>query len=325
MTAFIGRREFIALIVGAAASWPFGARAQQPERVRRIGVLMPLGADDPEAQARIAAFSQTLEQLGWTEGRHNLRIDIRWGAGDADRLRKDATELAALEPNVILANGSAAVAALQLAARTVPIVFVAVIDPVGPGGNATGFTNYEYGISGKWLKLLKELAPDITRVLLMYDPETTPHDQFVRSVETAAPALGLLLTAVGVRDGPDIEHAFNVFAPQSDAALIVFPAVVTGTHRQLIIDLAARNGMPAIYPFRYFATIGGLVSYGIDPLESFRKAASYVDRILKGEKPADLPVQQPTKFELVINIGVAKVLGLTVPPTLLARANEVIE
>ena len=294
---------------------------------------MPFANDDPEGQARVAVFRAALHELGWVEGQ-NLLIAYRWAADPRTQLASFALELAEQKPDAILASSTATVTASLQTTRTIPIVFGQVIDPVrqgfveslaNPGGNITGFTNFELAMPGKWLEIAKDLAPHITRVLLIYHPETTPHDQFVQSVETAAPALGLNLAATGVNDAAGIEHAFDDFAPKSDSALIVFPAVVTGTYRQLIIELATRLRMPAVYPFRYFVVIGGLASYGINPLESFRRAAFYIDRILKGEKPANLPVQQPTKFELVINLKTAKALGLNVPAALLARADEVIE
>jgi putative tryptophan/tyrosine transport system substrate-binding protein len=324
----VRRREFITLLGGAAAARPFPAYAQH--RTRRIGVLMPFGSNDPKGRARVAVFRGGLAELGWIEGQ-NLHIDYRWAEDPLTQLQPYASELVEQMPDVILASSTAPVAALLQATRTIPIVFGQVIDPVRqgfvaslahPGGNVTGFTNFESAMPGKWLELARDLARQMTRVLLIYHAETTPHDQFVRGLETAAPALGLKLAAMPVRDASDIERAINGF---SLGGLIVFPVVVTGTHRQLIVDLAARNRMPAIYPFRYFVAIGGLLSYGIDPLESFRRAAFYIDRILKGEKPANLPVQQPTRFELVINLNTAKALGLVIPPTLLARADEVIE
>ena len=326
------RRAFIAGLGGAAA-WPLVARAQRSNRMRRLGVLMSFANDDPEGQARVAAFRSGLEALGWVEGQ-NLRIDYRWTTGPSALLPTNASELVEQMPDAIMVSSTAHTAALLRATHTIPIVFTQVIDPLRqglvaslahPGGNITGFTNFESTMPEKWLQLIEELAPQRTRVLLIYNPETTPRDQFVRSVEMVAPASGLKLTAVGVGDASEIERAFNDFAPQSDAGLIVFPAVVTGVNRQLIVDLAARNQMPTVYPFRYFVTIGGMVSYGVNPMEEVRQAASYIDRIFKGEKPADLPVQQPTKFELVVNLKTTKTLGLTVPPTLLARADEVIE
>ena len=326
------RREFITLV--SAATWSSAARAQRSGQARRIGVLMPFADDDAEGQARVAVFRRQLDELGWVEGQ-NLRIDYRWAANPTPaRLQTYASELVGQMPDAILVSSTAPAVALMHATRTIPIVFAQVIDPVRqgfvtslahPGSNITGFTNFEAAIPGKWLELVKELAPLTRWVLVLYDPETTPHGQFVQSVETAAPDLGLQLTAAGVHDASEIERAFENVMPRSDAALIVYPAVVTGTHRQLIVDLAARNRMPAVYPFRYFVAMGGLISYGINPLEPFRQAASYVDRILKGEKPASLPVQQPTKFELVVNLKTAKTLAITVPPSLLARADEVIE
>ena len=322
------RREFISLLGGATAAWPLAAYAQRG--TRRIGVLMPFASSDSEGQARVAVFRDRLAELGWIEGQ-NLQIDYRWAADPITQLQPYASELVQQMPDAILVSSTAPVAALLKATRTIPIVFGQVIDPVRqgfvaslahPGGNVTGFTNFEAGMPGKWLELARDLGPQITRVLVIYHPETTPHDEFVQGLETAAPALGLKLAAVPVRDASDIGHAFDGFEL---AGLVVFPAVVTGTHRQLILDLAARNRMPAVYPFRYFAAGGGLLSYGIDPLESFRRAALYVDRILKGEKPGNLPVQQPTKFELVINLKTANTLGLRVPEKLLALADEVIE
>ncbi len=322
------RREFIAMFGGAAATWPLAAYAQRG--TRRIGVLMPFASSDSEGQARVAVFRGRLAELGWIEGQ-NLQIDYRWADDPITQLQPYASELVQQMPDAILVSSTAPVAALLKATRTIPIVFGQVIDPVRqgfvaslahPGGNVTGFTNFEAGMPGKWLELARDLGPQITRVLVIYHPETTPHDEFVQGLETAAPALGLKLTAVPVRDASDIGHAFDGFEL---AGLVVFPAVVTGTHRQLILDLAARNRMPAVYPFRYFAAEGGLLSYGIDPLESFRRAALYVDRILKGEKAGNLPVQQPTKFELVINLKTANTLGLRIPERLLALADEVIE
>jgi putative ABC transport system substrate-binding protein len=294
---------------------------------------MPLAVDDPEAQARSTAFSQELEQLGWTEGR-NLRIDSRWGAGDADRVRKDAAELAALAPNVILANGSAAVAALQQATRMVPIVFVAVIDPVGagfvesmarPGGNATGFTNYEYGVSGKWLELLKEIAPRLARVAVIRDPSIAAGGGQLGALQAVAPLLGVELSPIGVRDAGEIERGVTVFARGPNDGLIVTGSTLATLNRERIVTLAARLKLPAVYSLRFFVTGGGLISFGPDRVDQYRRAAAYVDRILKGEKPADLPVQAPVKYEIAINLKTAKTLGLDIPVTLLARADEVIE
>jgi putative tryptophan/tyrosine transport system substrate-binding protein len=324
------RREFITLIGGAAA-WPLAARAQQGERVRRVGVLTGTVPDDPEGQARIAAFHQGLQQLGWTDGR-NVRIDIRWSAGSADRFRTYATELVGLAPDVILASASASVAALQQASRSVPIVFANVIDPVGagfvaslaqPGGNATGFTAFEYGISGKWLELLKEIAPHMTRAAVLRDPALAAGIGQFAAIQSASS--GVELSAIDPRDVGEIERAVVAFARKPNGGLVVTASGSALLHRDQIIALATRLRLPNVYPFRYYPSNGGLASYGPDPNVSFRRAASYVDRVLKGEKPADLPVQAPTKYELVINLKTAKALGIEVPPTVLARADEVIE
>jgi len=329
----VKRREFITLLGGAAVAWPLAARAQQPERMRRVGVLMNLTADDPEASARVTAFAQGLQQLGWTAG-HNVRIDYRWDAGDADRSRRYAAELVALAPDVILAVGSPAVAALQQATRTVPIVFAIVVDPVGagfvdslahPGGNLTGFIVYEYGTSAKWLELLKAIAPELKRVAVLRDAAIAAGPAQFGVIQAAAPSFGVEVRPVGVRDADEIERAVTAFARFSNGGLIVTGSVLAAVHRKLIIALAARDRLPAVYPYRYFATSGGLISYGPDTTDPFRRAAGYVDRILKGAKPADLPVQAPTKYELVINLKTANALGLKIPPTLLARADEVIE
>src|SRR5262245_32468012 len=327
------RREFITLLGSAGAAWPIAARAQQPQKMRRIGVLINTAADDPEGQSRVAAFLQGLQELGWTDGR-NVRIDTRWVAGDAARGRSYAAELVALAPDVILASASPAVLALQEATRTVPIVFAQVIDPVGagfvdslarPGGNATGFTQFEYGMSGKWLELLKEIAPRVTRVAVIRDPALASGAGQLGAIQSVAPSFGVELSPVGVRDASEIERAITAFARTSNSGLIVTPSSLALVHRELIASLAARHRLPAVYGVRYHATLGGLLSYGPNSIEPFRSAAGYVDRILKGEKPADLPVQAPTKYELVINLRTAKALGLEVPPTLLARADEVIE
>jgi putative tryptophan/tyrosine transport system substrate-binding protein len=327
------RRELITLLGGAAA-WPLAARAQQPERMRRIGVFELLAADDPESLARVAAFQQGLQQLGWTVGR-NVRIDYRWNAaGDADRLRRYAEELVALAPDVILAIGNPTVGTLQQATRTVPVVFVAVADPVGggfveslarPGGNATGFTNFEFGLSAKWLELLKEIMPGVTRVAVLRDPITDSGIGQLAAIQSVAPALGVELSPIGVGNAGEIERAMTAFARSSNGGLIVSAAALTIVHRDLIVALAARHRLPAVYPFRFFVTGGGLISYGPDTIDQVRRAAGYVDRILKGERPADLPVQAPTNYETVINLKTAKMLGLTVPLALLARADEVIE
>jgi putative ABC transport system substrate-binding protein len=327
------RREFISLLGGAAAAWPLTARAQQGERMRRIGVLMNLTADDPETSARVTAFAQGLQQLGWTDGR-NVRIDYRWSAGDADLSRKYAAELVALAPDVILANGSPAVAPLQQLTRTVPIVFVYIVDPVGagfveslprPGGNITGFTFFEYGMSAKWLELLKEIVPQLKQAAVLRDPTIASGAGQYAVIQAVAPSLGVELRAVGVGDAGEIERAITAFARSSNGGLIVTGSSLAAVHRDLIVTLAARHRLPAVYPFRYFAARGGMMSYGANSIDPIRRAVGYVDRILKGEKPADLPVQAPTKYELVINLKTAKALGLEVPPTLLARADEVIE
>jgi putative ABC transport system substrate-binding protein len=327
------RREFITLLGGAAASWPLAARAQQPERMRRIGVLLNLASDDVEGQARLAAFHQGLQQLGWTVGR-NVQIDYRWGAGNADLIRKFAAELIAVAPDAILSTGSPSVAAFQQATRTVPIVFVTVVDPVSsgfvdtlarPGGNITGFALYEYSISGKWLQLLKEIAPRMIRAAVIRDPALTAGGGQLGVIQAVAPSVGAEVTPVNVRDAGEIERAITAFARLPNGGLVVTASTLAGVHRDLIIALAARYRLPAVYPLRYFVAAGGLISYGPDQIDQYRQAAGYVDRILKGEKPADLPVQTPTKYELVINLKTAKALGLDVPPTLLARADEVIE
>jgi putative ABC transport system substrate-binding protein len=330
MSSLIERRDFIMLLGGAAAAWPLAARAQQ---MRRVGVLMNLAADDPESQRRMTAFVQGLQQLGWTDGR-NVRIETRWGAADVDRFRSYAGELVALAPDVILASGHPSVVALQQATRTVPIVFLQVVDPVGagfvaslarPGGNATGFTVFEYSISGKWLELLKEVAPSVTRAAIIRDAAITAGTGQFAAIQAVAPSLGIEVSPIGVRDAREIERAIEAFARSSNGGLIVTGSALAAVHRDLIVTLAARHKLPAVYSFRYFATVGGLISYGPDSMDPYRRAAGYVDRILKGERPADLPVQAPTKFELVINLKTAKALGLEVPATLLARADEVIE
>ena len=327
------RREFIWLLGGAAAAWPLPLCAQQPRRVRRIGLLINLAADDPESQARRAAFQQELQHLGWTDG-VNMRIIARWGAGDADRIRKSAAQLVAFAPDVILATSSPALAALQQVTRTVPIVFASVVDPVGggfvanlarPGGNITGFTLFEYGLSGKWPELLKQIAPGVTRAAVLRDATLkTAVGQFA-AIEAVAPSLGLELSPFAVRDAGEIERAVTAFARGSNGGLIVTGSPLTAVQRDLIVTLAARYHLPAVYPFRYFASRGGLISYGPDSIAPYRRAASYVDRILKGEKPGELPVKAPSKYELVINLQPATALNLEVPTALLARADEVIE
>jgi putative ABC transport system substrate-binding protein len=328
------RRDFISLLGGAAVAWPIAARAQQRERMRRIGLLINLAADDPESQARRAAFQQGLQQLGWIDGR-NVRIIARWGAGDADRIRSSAAELVAIAPDVILATSSPALVASQHATRTVPIVFTSVVDPVGggfvdsltrPGGNTTGFALFEYGLSGKWLEILKQIAPGVTRAAVLRDAATTRTAAGQSdAIQAVAPSLGVELSPAVVRDAHEIERAVTTFAAGSNDGLVVIGSPLTAIHRDLIVALAAQHRLPAVYPFRYFATRGGLISYGPDSIEPYRRAAGYVDRILRGEKPTNLPVQAPAKYDLVINLKTAKSLDLRVPPSLLARADEVIE
>jgi putative ABC transport system substrate-binding protein len=327
------RREFISLIGSVAATWPLVARAQQPERMRRIGVLMSLAADDPEAQARLAAFAQRLRELGWADDR-NVRIDTRWAAGDADHFRRYAAELIALAPDVILASGGTGVGALLQATRTVPIVFTQTADPVGagyvdslarPGGNTTGFTQFEYGMSGKWLELLKEIAPGVTRAAVLRDATIPQGIGQFGAIQAVAPSFGVELRPIDVRDAGEIERGMTAFAHSPNGGMIVVVGASAIGHRELITTLAARHRLPAVYPFRLFVTGGGLICYGADTIDPHRRAADYVDRILKGEKPADLPVQAPTKYVLTINLKTAKALGLTIPPTLLARADEMIE
>ena len=327
------RREFITLLGGAAATWPLAARGQQGERVRRIGVLINMAADDPEGHARITAFAQGLQEAGWTTGR-NVRIDYRWGGAGADAMAKYAAELVALAPDVILAATSSSVVALQRITRTIPIVFVQVIDPVSagfvaslarPGGNATGFTIIEYGFSGKWLELLKEIAPRITRAAVIRDPTGAFQMGQMGAIQSVAPSLGVELRPVEARDAGEIERAVTAFARSGNGGLIVLSGNSSLAHRELIVTLAARERLPAVYADRVFVARGGLMSYDTNRIEQYRRAVGYVDRVLKGENPADLPVQAPTKYELVINLKAAKALGLDVPPTLLARADEVIE
>jgi putative tryptophan/tyrosine transport system substrate-binding protein len=327
------RREFIS-VLGGAAAWPLAARAQQGERMRHIGVLLAAAADDAEVQARMASFQQGLAQLGWTDGR-NLRIDMRWATTNADDLRRQAAELAALAPDVLVgASGTTTAAALLQATRTVPIVFVIVVDPVGagfvaslarPGGNATGFLLFEYGLAGKWLELLREIAPRATRAAVLRNPAIASGIGQFAALQAVAPSLGVELSPVDARDASEIERAVAAFARSSNGGLIVPASPAATRHRDLIVTLAARHKLPAVYFERSFVAAGGLISYGPDLLDQFRRAAGYVDRILKGEKPADLPVQAPTKYETVLNLKTAKALGLDVPPMLLARADEVIE
>jgi putative ABC transport system substrate-binding protein len=327
------RRDFFKVIAGSAAAWPLVARAQQGERMRRIGVLMNTAVDDPEGQARMAAFQQGLQQLGWSSG-HNVRIDTRWSAGDAKDIRKYAAELVALAPDVILTTGSATVGPVQQLTRTVPIVFTSVPDPVGagfvdslsrPGGNATGFIAFEYGMSAKWLELLKEIAPRVTRVAVIRDPAIAAGTGQFGAVQSVAPSFGVEVSPVNVRDAGEIERGIAAFARSANGGLIVTTSALALVHRDLIIALSARHKLPAIYSGRHFVTGGGLMSYGPDRVDQYPRAAAYVDRILRGEKPADLPVQAPTKYELAINLKTAKALGLDVPPSVLARADAVIE
>lgn len=327
------RRDFITLIGGAAAAWPLAVHAQQPGGMRRIGVLMAFAENDLDAQANITAFRQALQKLGWTDS-GNVHIDYRWGAGDPERIRAYAIELVGLKPDVILAVSALVLQPLLQEARSIPIVFTQIGDPVGsgfvasmphPGGNITGFTPAEFSMQGKKLEILKEVAPRVTRVAVLLNPEQIPQAGMWRAIEDVAPTFRVQLTAAAVRDPAEIERAIDIFARESNGGLIVLPSGLTIVHRGLIIALAARHRLPAVYQYRQFVTDGGLMSYGNDLADQYRQAASYVDRILRGEKPGDLPVQQPTKFELVINLRTAKALGLTVPPTLLDRADEVIE
>jgi putative ABC transport system substrate-binding protein len=329
------RREFIKVIAGSAAAWPVETFAQQSERMRRIGVLFGAGsdADDLDAQARIGSFQQGLQQLGWTNDQ-NVQIDIRAGAGDADRIRTYAEELVALTPDVILAAGASAVPPLLKATRTVPVVFMNVVDPVGagyvdslarPGGNVTGFVSFEYGLSVKWLELLKEIAPQVARVAVIRDPEISAGTGQFGAIQAAAPSLGLELIAVNPREASEIERAIAAFARTPNGGLITTGSAPAIIHRDLIIGLAAKHKLPAVYYRRVYPASGGLISYGADVLDLSRRAAGYVDRILKGEKPAELPVQAPSKYELVVNLKTAIALGLTIPPAVLARADEVIE
>ena len=327
------RREFITLLGGAAIAWPLIARAQQGEQMRRVGVLLPATADDAEFQAWVGAFLQALAQLGWTIG-HNVRIDTRWATTNAADIRRHAAELAALAPDVILASGTSTVGPMLQATRTVPVVFPVVVDPVGagfvdslarPGGNATGFLLFEYGLSGKWLELLKEVAPGVTRVAVLRDPATPTGIGQFGVIQAAAPSLRVEVSPLNVRDAGEIERGVAAFARSSNGGLILSGGNRAILHRDLIVTLAARHKLPAVYADRFFVAAGGLISYGPDRIDQYRRAAGYVDRILKGEKPADMPVQAPTKYETVINLKAAKALGLAVPPSVLARADEVIE
>ena len=326
------RRQFITLLGGAAVSWPLAARAQT-KRMRLIGVLMGLVANDPEAQSRVVAFENGLRELGWVKGR-NLSIEYRW-AGDGNLLRDDAAELLAMAPDLILANSTPVTAALREHSGAVPIVFTQVTDPVGqglvpnlahPGGNLTGFTSFEFSIGTKWLEALKQTAPRVTRVALVFNPQSAPYaDLFLRPVEAAAPSFSVASIRAAVRDPADVDRVFDALAREPNGGLVVLPDISMINYREAVIALAARHHVPAIYPFRFFAASGGLMSYGTDVTEVFRRAATYVDRVLKGTTPGELPIQTPTKYELIINLKTAKALGLEVPPTLLARADEVIE
>jgi len=326
------RREFLG-VLGGAAAWPLGVHAQQSERVRRVGVLMTLAADDPESQRRITAFAQRLQQIGWTDGR-NLRVEYRWSAGAPDRMRRNIEELLALAPDVILATAITSVEPLLRATRTVPVVFVIVPDPVGtgivdslarPGGNVTGFTDFDYGMSAKLLELLKQIAPGVTRVGVLRDPASTVGIGQLAAIQTAAPSLGADVRSINLRSASEIDRAITVFAQSPNGGLIVTGSALALIHRNLIVALAARHKLPTVYWNRAPVAAGGLMSYGSDLADQYRQAATYVDRILKGEKPGDLPVQSATKYELVINLKTAKALGLDVPLNLQQRADEVIE
>ena len=326
------RREFVGLLGGAAAAWPLAAHSQQRERMRRIGVLIGV-ADDPEGQARLAAFKQGMQALGWAEGR-NLRMDIRFTAGIADRARKHAADLVGLAPEVILANNGSAVSALQAQTRTIPIVFAQVLDPVSsgyveslshPGGNITGFVSLNFSIGTKWLEILKEVAPQVARVGVLRDPTIPGATGLLGAIQGVAPSFRVDVSALDLREPAAINRGIDGFAGAPNSGLIVLANPTATVHLEGIVAAAARHKLPTIYPYRYFTTGGGLISYGVDNLDLWRRSAAYVDRILKGEKPADLPVQQPTKFHLAINLKTAKALGLEIPPNLLARADEVIE
>ena len=326
------RRNFMSLLGGAAA-WPFAARAQQPEPMRRVGLLMQIAEGDAESKIQVAEFLRELRELGWVVGR-NVKLDTRWAGGDSDRIRKYAAELVALAPDVVLASGGTVVGALQQASRTVPIVFVNVTDPIGrgyvaslaePGGNATGFTSFEFGIGGKWLELLKQIAPGVARVAVLRDPVITAGMGYLAAIHALAPSFGVEVSPVDVRVKSDMERAIAAFARTPNGGLIITPDPAAIAHREVIIALASQYRLPAIYPFRYFAAEGGLISYGPNAIEQFRRAASYADRILKGEKPGNLPVQAPTKFELAISLKTAKALDVAVPQMLVSRADELIE
>ena len=326
------RREFITLVAGAAATWPLTARAQQTDRMRRIGVLLPYREGDAEGQAVVAAFQEGLRDLGWTAGR-NVQFEIRWASGDPDKARSFAKELIGMTPDVIVPSSNQITTILQQETRTIPVVFILVGDPVGsgyvasmaqPGGNLTGFAVLENAIAGKWVETLSEVAPTVSRVGFILHPETPANVGLLRAAEAATPA-ALKLIPLGVHDSAEIEHAIDAFAAEPNGGLIIAPHAVTFANRDLLVELAARHRLPAVYAFRTFAASGGLISYGTNPLMVWREGATYVDRVLKGVKPADLPAQFPTKYELVVNLKTAKALGLTVPPLMLGRADDVIE
>jgi putative ABC transport system substrate-binding protein len=328
------RRQFVAMLGGAAAAWPLAGRAQQGQRVRRVGVLIGTYAQtDPEGQARVAAFLDTFQKLGWADGR-NVRIEYRWGAGEADGGKAAASELVRSAPDVILVASNPALAEVRRLTSTIPIVFTQISDPVGsgfvaglarPSGNITGFQNFEPAMGGKWLGVLKEAAPNMSRAGVLFGSDAAAHVAFLRAAETVAPSLGVKLTAIDVRHAAEVERAVAALASEPDGGLLVLPHPYTATNRGSIIVLAARHRLPAVYPFRFFAAAGGLMSYGIDQIDQWRRAATYVDRILRGEKPGELPVQAPTKFELVVNLKTAKAIGLNIPPAFPLRADEVIE
>jgi putative ABC transport system substrate-binding protein len=333
MANCIGRRRFISALGGASVAWPLAARTQERERMRRIGVLMNLAADDAEGKARLAAFLQGLQEAGWVVGR-NVRIDLRWGAADGELFRRYAMELVVLAPEVVLAAGGLVALALQTASRTIPIVFANSVDPVGaglvaslarPGGNATGFTTFEFSLGAKWLELLKQIAPGVARVMVLRDSRNPTGMGIFGAIQAVAPSFGVELRPADVDDPDAIERAISAFADGTNGGLIVTQNSLAIAHRKLIIALAARHRLPAIYSYPGFVTDGGLISYGPNSIDGYRRAAGYVDRILKGEKPADLPVQAPTKYELAVNLKTAKALGLDVPAQLLARADEMIE
>jgi putative ABC transport system substrate-binding protein len=327
------RREFISLIGGAVASWPFAARAQQSNGVRRIGVLMGIGDNDPEAKPRVEALQSGLKDLGWTEG-HNIHLDYRWTAGDLDRTRLFAKEIVDLKPDIIVVHSTPAVKALLQLASTAPMVFVLVADPIGsgfvaslahPGGNLTGFMNVDAPMAGKWLELIKEIAPNVRRIALVYNPRTSPYQSYLKSFDETAQKSGVQAIPTPVLDAAELERSITALGQRPDCGLFVVPDVFVQVQRELIIRLAEQYRLPAIYPYRFFPESGGLMSYGIDTVIIFRQAASYVDRILKGTAPTDLPVQAPTNFQLVINLKAAKAIGLTIPESFLVRADQVIE